>query len=569
MNVVLHRVLLAIATLSLGVLGWHAFQDRPDLPNPEADRARVSASATAPDRGSTSVPRFLHLTSERSLAPGERLTVRGRVGNLPPEQAATVSLEGPDGAIASVEIRGDSHREAGFTLPHPTAGVAPGRFRWSLRLNADDDSAVLGVRVEEPNRPRVLLLLDHPDVEGARLQRWLTESGTPVTTRTRVSAERYRVSASPEDSVPADWQPLDAAWLSRWDVVVAHAAALDRLSRNERDALDRAIGQDGLGVLVMGPPGLVREVANETNALSAATSGRGAIEERADAPAETARDPLVSPWVLVPSTSMDTSETSREARIRLGDGRLMNAPVSVLAMNLQVPEGSRIEATDTRGRPLVAWCAHGRGRWARSLILGSWRWRQHGEGADYAHYWAGLLGRVARPGSGSTGGWSVAQPSLPNFVDQPVTLTWSGAANIPVPLAEVRAVEVPGEPVFPLYLSRAERDSAGARSVFWPVHPGWHSVRALPSGAVMDFYVQPAKALLGVQAQRQLDAEARRSDASVTQQPLESAQRPSGWGWFIQGIAFLMFVVSAGGLWAMSATTNRGEIHHRGTEAQN
>jgi hypothetical protein len=561
MNRALHQVLLAMVTLSLGVLGWQAFQDRPGLPNPEADHARMNASATELDRGSNSDPRFVHLTAERLLAPGERLTVQGRVGNLPPTQVATVSLEGPDGAIASVEVRGDSNHMAGFALPHPTVGVAPGRFRWSLRLNTGDDPVVLGVLVEEPDPLNVLLLLDHPDVEAARLQRWLTESGTSFLTRTRVSAERYRVSASPEVPVPADWQTFHAGGLDRWDIVVAHAAAVDRLSVEEREALDRAMRQDGLGLLVMGPPGVDREVETRTDASSVVAAEGGTLAGRFSDAASTTPEPLVSPWVLLPSASADPSETSREARIQLGDGRFMNTPVAVLAMNLQVPSGGRSVALDTLGRPLVAWCAHGRGRWARSLILDSWRWQQHGEGADYARYWAGLLGQVARPVAEATEGWAVVPPSSPMFVDQLVGLIWSGSADVPLPMAEVQALEVPGDPVLPLNLSRVGRDLTGGQAVFWPVHPGWHSVRALPAGPAVDFYVQPADALLGVQAQRQLDADARRSHASVTQQPLESARRPSDrWGWLTRVTAFLVFVVSAGALWAMRRRPDGGAV---------
>jgi hypothetical protein len=561
MNRALQHALLALAVLSLGVLGWDAFQDWSELPIPQADEAPVSASAMELNRSSAIRPRFVHLTAEPSLAPGERLTVRGRVGNLPSEQSATVSLEGPDGSIASVEVRGDPNHEAAFALPHPTPVVALGRFRWRLRLNTDDDSAVLGVRVEEPDRPEVLLLLDHPDVEGARLQRWLTASGTPVTSRIRVSSERYRVSASPEDPVPADWQPFVAGGLDRWDVVVAHDTALDRLSQTERQALDLAIRQDGLGLLVIGPPGAMRTVTNKTDATSVTAESRSPAE-RASAPAEAIREPLVSPWMLLPRASSEPAEDSRETRIRLSDGTLMHVPVSVLEMSLGVPAGNRTVATDTQGRPLVAWCAHGRGRWARSLILDSWRWRQHGEGNDYARFWAGLLGQVARPGSEAKEGWWVVQPSLPLFVDQPVTLIWSGATNVPLPMAEVRALEVSGEPSVPLNLSRVGQDPTGAQAVFWPMHAGWHSVRALLAGPVLDFYVQPANALPGVQAQRQEDAEARPSDASVTQPYLELARQPSGrWGWLTQVTAFLVFVVSAGGLWATRGRSDLGVVH--------
>lgn len=569
MNRAFHHALLAVAVLSLGVLGWDAFQDWPDLPTREVAPARWGASGIEADRSSIRVPRFVHLTAEPSLAPGERLTVRGRVGNLPPEQSATVSLEGPDGSIASVEVRGDLNHEAAFALPHPTPVVASGRFRWKLRLNTADDSAVLGVRVEEPDRPEVLLLLDHPDVEGARLQRWLTASGTPVTSRTRVSAERYRVSGAPEDPVPADWQPFHAGGLDRWDVVVAHDAALDRLSQTERQALDLAIRQNGLGLLVIGLPGAMRTVTNTTDATSVTAETRSPAE-RPSAAAEAIREPLVSPWMLLPRASAEAAEDSRETRIRLSDGTLMNVPVSVLEMSLGVPPGNRTVATDTQGRSLVAWCAHGRGRWARSLLLDSWRWRQHGEGNDYARFWAGLLELISRPASASAGAWSLDQPSLPMFVDQPVTVIWSGATNVRLPLAEVRAREVTGEPSFPLNLSRVGRDPTGAQAVLWPMHAGWHSVRALPVGPVLDFYVQPAHALPGVQAQRQQDAERRRLDASAAERPLESARRPSGrWGWLTQVTTFLVFVVSAGGLWATRGRPVVGVVHHRGTEAQN
>ena len=93
MSRIRHTLLQALAAVSLGVLGWDAFQPRPDAPTSAAVNAPQPLQEAAPARS----PQFTHLTADRILLPGQRLTVRGRVRDLTPDSPAMISIEGPDG----------------------------------------------------------------------------------------------------------------------------------------------------------------------------------------------------------------------------------------------------------------------------------------------------------------------------------------------------------------------------------------------------------------------------------------------------------------------------------------
>lgn len=555
-------VLLALAMLSMGMLGWDALQPQPDV----MPSSRANDAGGTPRSGETAYvqgsPQFVHLSADRVLRPGQRLTVRGRVRDLPANALVTVSLEGPDGSMASTELRGNGSHEARFAIQHPTPAIAPGLFRWKLQLNSAGDSVALGVRVVDSIQPRVLLLLDHPSIEGSRLQRWLTQAGSTVSTRTRVSAERYRVSTSVGSTEARGPERVDALLLESVDAVVAQAAALERLSPAEQESLDLAMRRDGVGLLVFDPETATQGATNDAGPPSArpipgeiaggSSAGAGSGPKR----------PLTSPWIVRSTPSLDPSDPTRETRIRLVDGTAMDAPVSVLAAELVVPSGGQTIAMDTQSRPLVASLGHGCGRWACSLVLDSWRWRQHGHGNDYAHFWSTLLSAVARPAPHSSGEWSVGESSLLSFVDQPVSLVWLGDPDAPLPRAEVRSLEVPEETAIPLSLGREPQEPSRARSVFWPVHSGWHSVRTLPEGPTFEFDVQPSTALPAVQARRRQDADRRISETRVTEEPRDSWQaRSSGLRGGLRVSAFVLFVISAAGLWSAPRRPRVGAVY--------
>ncbi len=552
MSPIRRNLLQALAVASLGVLGWDAFQPRPDFPTSIPTDAPASAPHPPLDALPTNRLQFTHLTADRFLTPGQHLTVRGRVQGLTQTNPTTLSLEGPDGTIASVELHDAGTHEAVFTLQHPTPAIAPGSFSWKLRLNPADAPLILGVSVTDPIHPRVFLLQDHPDVEGARLQRWLTETGSPLTTRTRVSAERHRFTSSSNTVVQLE--QLNAPALAAFDVVIAHASALDRLSPEEHQSLDLAIRTEGIGLLILLPQETIADPGTNGPPSSSTPSDDAApLHSTADTVA--GRSPLVSPWIRRSNPSTDISVNRRETRIQLFNGIRLDSPVTVLASELVVPPAGQALAQDPQGRPIVAAGPLGRGRWACSMVLDSWRWRQHGNEGDYAHFWSTLLSAVARPVTTSTGAWSVGEASHPLFVDQPVTLVWSADPDAPLPAAEVQAHNAPDEPSTALTLNRHPTEPTQGQAVFWPIHPGWHTLRTLPSGPTLDFHVQPSQALPGVQAQKQRDAALQTRTNSTPPPPIEPSPEATSWSRpLIRLTAFLGFVISVACLWPQRGT---------------
>lgn len=547
------KLFQGLAAVSLAVLGWDAFRPLPDSPVSVPANAPAGARPPLPETVHSKSPQFTHLTADRILTPGQRLTVRGKVRDLTPASPTTISLEGPDGTLASVELRDDGTHEAVFTLQHPTPAIAPGAFSWKLRLQASEEPILLGVHVGDVDRPRVLLLQDHPSVEGARLQRWLTEAGSSWTTRTRVSAERYRAAASDGNAVHLE--RLEAPALASFDIVVAHASALDRLSPEEHAILDVAIRRDGIGLLVLGLQESSHDAPNDKPQPSTPLADPVA---RGPSPAGTSlgSSPLVSPWIRPPSPSTNASVGLRETRVILFNGLHLESPVSVLGAELVVPPAGQALAQDPQGRPLVAGTSHGRGRWACSIVLDSWRWRQHGQGDDYARFWSTLLSALSRPMTASGDAWSVGNASLPVFVDQPISLVWSGGPASPTPAAEVQAHGAPEAPAIPVSLNHHPSEPTQGRAVYWPIHSGWHTVRAQPAGPAFNFYVQPPQALPGVQAQQESNAVQRSSDTPATPQMIVPAPTSASWSRPMTRLTtFLLFVFSAASLWINTSGT--------------
>jgi hypothetical protein len=221
------------------VLGWDAFQPRPEVPpfpgSRPPPRLPIAGSATA--RPSWP-PQFTHLTADRVLRPGQRLTVHGRSGPDP----------------------GHARRRSRSKVP--TA-------RW-LRPN---------FAMTEPTRPLSPSSIPPPPSRPARSPgnsgstRPTTRSSSACTSRCRshpgcCSSRTTPASKGPPAAVarrggipgdhpdPRQHRPLprrrlghgtdpvelDAsrcAALESFDVVVAHASALDRLSPEEHQALER------------------------------------------------------------------------------------------------------------------------------------------------------------------------------------------------------------------------------------------------------------------------------------------------------------------------------------------
>ena len=556
MNRIPRPFLHGLAAVLLGFLGWNAFQPVPES-TPTAFSDPASDTPTPPDRSlPPGEPHLTHLVADRILTPGQRMTVQGSVSGGTGAQGVTLSLEGPDGAVASVALPSTPNAEQGFTIQHPTPALAPGSYAWKLRLASSADPILLGAQVLPPDLPRVLILLDFPTLEGTRLQQWFSDARSPVTTRIRISTDRHRIASS--TGFTNDLAELDATTLAPFDVVVAHESALDRLRAAELAALDAAVRQHGLGLLVFGPPAPT---------------------------AESAAPPVSQPRVEVTShssptlsrrlhlrRSTDPAAENRPARVHLWNGSSPEFSVAIAPAEMEVPPAGRVLARDSLDRAIVVSTPLGRGRWLRSLVLDSWRWRQQGATEDYARFWSALLTEAARPLSAPRGRMEGAAPSTPDgeppvnapqasgswslagrshlfFVDHPLSLAWLGDPHAPLPSAAVQPATAPSEPPAALHLTRHPSEPSQATAVFWPSHAGWHTVRAQSGGPELSFYVHSAESLPAVEARRRSEETGRPHPAGLRKPAIPEIGTSALGRILANTLAFLLFVATTAGLW--------------------
>jgi hypothetical protein len=182
------------------------------------------------------------------------MRIQGRIRGLRAGEELTLVLEGPDGSKRTMILPPATDRDAAFEIASESAAVAPGAFAWKLRLGPKSEALIFGAVVSPPQHPRVLILQASPTVEGGRLQRWLVDSGTPVVSRTRVSADHFRFMSNNGNA--DEFDRIDSTILAKFDVVITHEPALAALSDTERVALETAARGPGPC-----QPGEVREIA--------------------------------------------------------------------------------------------------------------------------------------------------------------------------------------------------------------------------------------------------------------------------------------------------------------------
>jgi hypothetical protein len=176
-----------------------------------------------------------------SLTLGEEAVVRGRLQGA---ASARIVLADASGPLDSARVSG---QEFGFTLR--ARARATGEWRPTLSLvpasGVAPESLAIDVRPAPPLR--VLLVESSPSFDTRFLRDWLVGQGAAVETRSRVSRGRSRITAvnAPAGDRLSDTR-LDAA-----GVVVIRGAVDRALARDERAALDHAVRERGLGLVVV------------------------------------------------------------------------------------------------------------------------------------------------------------------------------------------------------------------------------------------------------------------------------------------------------------------------------
>ena len=494
----------------------------------------------APER--LTAPAFSFVRCPRELPPGRGLTVQGRVGGLSPGATAAVTLEAPDGTTTdAITLPADADGDAHFSADAPPA-PAPGHFVWRLRLGKTNEP--LGVAVVAPDLPRVLVLLGAPRFDTAALRHWFEAAGGTLAARTLVGQDRYRFESAHDP--PPQFTAVDAPLLAGFDLVLADGRALAALPPSERDALRAAVADTGLGLLVL--------------ADDATLPGAAGVSPEAEA--------AFFPWKLSPLAD-PAGEGDRTARVRWpGQTRPVDIPVPSAPFEIAPQDGQTTLVRDGQGHTLAAAQARGRGQLALTLVRETGRWTRENDPAAFAAYWSALFTPLARKASAADAGrWTLAGGDAgPVFVDQPVTLVWSGK-TMPAPgPGTVRAEADAGGDGATLPLAADPGEPGRWRTMFWPRRSGWQRVTmpsATGAGTALDFFVCPAGDWPVLDAARRRMATARFAETSrATSDGSPSRALTTGEANVPvpAGAWFALFLAGAGYLWIERRRTASGNV---------
>ena len=412
------------------------------------DLARPEGAADAPP--SPPPPHAMLLDAPDAVTLGEPVEVRGTLDLAGPAPAVVV-LADPLGPVDSATVTAAAPHFRLTGRPRATGGMV---YRLAVRGAGRSREDSLGVAVT-PQRPPALLILDaSPSFETAYLKRWLTARGARLALRTTLTRDRARVERVNEPGTGP--LALTPATLGRFDAVLADAAALAALSAAERRALQAAVTDDGLGLLVTaGTPD-----ASVLPALSGfAIVGEDSVERRVARPA----------WDGMPRRS------------RVG--------IELAAGTLARRAGLAPLVRDDAGRLLAARRTAGAGAVATTLVRAPSRWRLEGEDDLFAAYWSLLIGAVARDTA-----TEVRLEGAAPRADRRLDLTVLSATR---PTVRVRSPDGGTET---LALAQDPSDPRQWRGTTWPRQAGWHAVEF--GDRSQPFLVHPAPRAAGAGAEQ-------------------------------------------------------------------
>ncbi len=447
----------------------------------ERDDAAALAGVTVLPRPAALPAGVVYVSFPTTLTLGSRLVIEGATHGIP--AGALLRLSGPGGSADSARLGEDGR----FRL----SDVPRAAGRQVYRVEGIGSAESLGVWVAPPASPRALLLQAAPGFEHRVLRDWLAERGGAVAVRTAVSRDRWRTEFV--NRAPLPLVPLREPELAEFDVVITDRRALDGLAPLERRALERAVTERGVGLIVSGDslPGFA----------SAAVPELGERRVRPDLPGH---EP---PRTAIPAEPAVLRERYAVATL-IRDG-----------------SGAAIAQVTPRGAGWVALSL-------ASATSPLWR---SGERDAYAAFWSRVLTAVAR----APVAWRVRDE--PHLVHHALRVTGPGAGNVVL-------VKTPDGTLDSVFVAVDPLEPRQAHGTYWPRAAGWHTL-APDQADSMSLFVGDATAWAGVAAAARVTATAlaatRARPGGVESGPRREQGRPIPRVW-----VFVLFVAAAGYLWS-------------------
>ena len=383
---------------------------------------------------------------------GEATQVQGQVFFEPSEWPVVVYLDDPGGRVDSVEVTGPGTSPFSLETTPRQAGHHPYRLAIVKALGDTLALETFEMRVQDPVPLRVLVLQGAPRFETRHLKNWLAAEGGHMAIRSTISRDRYR--AEFVNQPERDLSRLTSGVLRAFDVVMLDERAAKGLSVPERRVLERAMVEEGLGLLL---------------AADLIAAEQGASLPR-----------------FVRGFDGQPLGASEGRRVRLTwDDVTLQSPIPAEAYAIQRAWGVDPLMYDEAGNTIAAIRQHGVGRIGLSLATETYRWVLEGNSGMHAAYWSQLLSTLARAPV-EADQWS-AGGGKPIFRAEPVLIELRTRAASPIGL-----VYSTGASPDTIYLAQDLVEPTRWRSTFWPREVGWHRVQAAKPGASAVLVLRPS-----------------------------------------------------------------------------
>ena len=372
----------------------------------------------------------IHWTNK--LKTGEKLYVQGSFNNNF-SSAVRIVLSGFNTTLDSIKIPANKLQQFELT----TIPKHAGRNVYSLAvLNSSDTISKdpIPIQVEQGEPLKVLVIASAPDFENKFLKNWLGQKGFQVVTRTLTSKNKYTKDFLNIDAVNVD--RITPALLNNFNILIADAAELSSISKNELGTIQSFVAAKSLGLVVRA----------SDKSSSAFYSNR-------------------FPVAVVPG--------SQQQQIHL---QLIDTATSFQTITIESPLSIRNQnatqpiVTDRQNRIFVNSTLYGSGKIIFTTINNTFNWMLAGNQKDYEEFWSEILNKATgKKPSDET--WSVS-PLRP-IVNKPATLTVeTNQSNLPT--AQVAGIAV--------YLKNNAQLPYKWSGTYWPTKAGWQPTIQLNGG---------------------------------------------------------------------------------------
>ncbi|MCW3088285.1 MAG: hypothetical protein JWQ78_1671 [Sediminibacterium sp.] len=435
---------------------------------------------------------------QRALPAGVRLRVQGNFSSTK-ATAKKIVLTGFNTTLDSMTISGvGNHNFQLNTIPKQV-----GRAVYTLSVLEGKDTLEtqpVPVLVEPVHAVKVLVLASSPDFETKFLKNWLAQKGYEVVVRTSISKNKFNTEYSNTTGVPAD--RINTSLLDKFSIIVADAASLASLAKEELAALETQIAQKGKGLVTRADSALPG-TAFYAAAFSLVQGQSGHQQP----------------------TTMRFTDSSLQLQ-----PLLLNAPLFIGSRS-----GNRSLVTDKQNHVLVSSRLYGAGKIILNTIPNTYQWPLSGDQSGYSDFWSEILTTAAGRGLPEES-WQVS-PAFPQ-ADQPATLVLTtDQPGLPQAQVEGTTVMLAGDPELPFRW----------KGIYWPRRQGWQA-GVQQNGGINYWYAYGARDWKHVQAfNHRLSTTQYANDHPITAPYSEEAiprETPIDKRWF-----FLLFLLCFGYLW--------------------